>query len=395
MKRSASPSADELAAIRLSAQLEHLERKRACRYFGIFMLAFLFLFLCTFGILFWTLPKKSFSENENRTLSSFDSLSVSAFRNGELAPKLAAVFSDQFPFRDSFVGAESYISLLFTGNANGVTVNKSGSLAKRNVPDVRALDQTRSSLDAVKELASEFSRARKESTFVAIPLPCCAYQNRKIDESEKYASLFSYLDNADCFDFAKSVRDTDGIFYKTDHHLNAYGTYLLYLYLCKDFGIEAKNDFYEVCVSEEFYGTAWSQSGLWETKPDRLCIYRYDGDNAYTVTGDTGNQGFYFPEYLEKKDKYAYFLGGNYGRLEICSAGGEERPRLLIIKDSYANSLVPFLARHFDITLIDPRYYNGNVLSEAQNADRCLFLFGVSSLMTDVGLVKLSFNASK
>ena len=39
-------------------------------------------------------------------------------------------------------------------------------------------------------------------------------------------------------------------------------------------------------------------------------------------------------------DKYSVFLGGSAGRLEIT--GGESRPRLLIVRDSYASAVAPF-----------------------------------------------------
>jgi hypothetical protein len=32
------------------------------------------------------------------------------------------------------------------------------------------------------------------------------------------------------------------------------------------------------------------------------------------------------------------------------------RPRLLLFKDSFALSLLPFLLRHYDVEMIDPRY---------------------------------------
>ena len=175
--------------------------------------------------------------------------------------------------------------------------------------------------------------------------------------------------------------------------LNADGTYLLYLFVCDQLGVEPMTDLTKVCVSESFYGTTWSQSGLWATPPDKIYKLSYKEENTYTVSGDITSESLYFSEKLETKDKYAYFLGGNYGQIEINSVPKKERPRLLIIKDSYANSLIPLLARHFDLAVIDPRYYSGNVCQIAAECDSCLFLFGVSSLISDVGLATLSFNS--
>ncbi|MBQ7847499.1 MAG: hypothetical protein IJ344_04350, partial [Clostridia bacterium] len=37
---------------------------------------------------------------------------------------------------------------------------------------------------------------------------------------------------------------------------------------------------------------------------------------------------------------------------------GEERPTLLVIKDSFAHSALPFLAREFDLITVDVRHKN-------------------------------------
>ena len=388
MKKNLSLSADQVSEAYAKMQMNMISRSRARKGIALFCILLLSAFLLLLGSLFFILPEKAFSEKENRMLTSKSVLSARGVFFDGLPEKLSALISDQFPMRDAFVGIESYLSLAFTGKANNVKL-RDGSLSKEILPDAKALDNLDSSLDAVKTVKSLLDI---ESHFLCVPLPCRAYQNRRGNDT-KYASLEDKLTNADCFDFARSVENKDGIFYKTDHHLNADGTYLLYLFLCKQLNVEPKTDFKQICVSRDFYGTAWSQSGLWDFGADSIYVHAYEGDNTYKLSGDIESDSMYFPDKLKTKDKYAYFLGGNYGYLEIKSVNEEKRQSLLIIKDSYANSLVPLLARHFDITLIDPRYFNGDVLEVAKNCSKCLFLFGVSSLMTDVGLVELSFNA--
>ena len=101
-------------------------------------------------------------------------------------------------------------------------------------------------------------------------------------------------------------------------------------------------------------------------------------------------------ECLNKKDKYAVFLGGNYGELRILP---EEQPgtgeNILILKDSYANCFVPFLYGHFDnIYMLDLRYYNGNITeyAESHGITEILALYNISSYIDDktagkVGLI--------
>jgi hypothetical protein len=51
-----------------------------------------------------------------------------------------------------------------------------------------------------------------------------------------------------------------------------------------------------------------------------------------------------------------------------------------VIKDSFANSLLPFLAQHYRITAVDPRYYTGKLQPLLQNADTVLALCGMQTL---------------
>ena len=64
---------------------------------------------------------------------------------------------------------------------------------------------------------------------------------------------------------------------------------------------------------------------------------------------------------LDEKDKYALFLGGNTGLLDIRTTA-DKTDRLLLIKDSYANCFVPFLTAYYrEIFVVDPRYYTGDI----------------------------------
>ena len=65
-------------------------------------------------------------------------------------------------------------------------------------------------------------------------------------------------------------------------------------------------------------------------------------------------------------------------------------PRLLIIRDSYADSLVPFLTPHFsEIHLLDLRYYKLSIADYiAQNGiDQALVLYSVPNFVTDSNLL--------
>jgi hypothetical protein len=86
---------------------------------------------------------------------------------------------------------------------------------------------------------------------------------------------------------------------------------------------------------------------------------------------------------VNTKDKYALFLNGNHPLVKITT-NVKNSKRLLIIKDSYANSLVPFLTSHYsEIYLVDPRYYYediGKLVNENKINDM-LIVYNVNTFL--------------
>ena len=88
---------------------------------------------------------------------------------------------------------------------------------------------------------------------------------------------------------------------------------------------------------------------------------------------------------LKGKDKYALFLGGNYPILDIKTTA-DSTDRLLIIKDSYANSLIPFLIPYYrEIVVVDPRYYYDDIekVMKKDNITSVLFLYNGNTFVKD------------
>ncbi|MDP4160914.1 MAG: DHHW family protein, partial [Bacillota bacterium] len=90
-------------------------------------------------------------------------------------------------------------------------------------------------------------------------------------------------------------------------------------------------------------------------------------------------------ESLNAKDKYSVFFGGNHGLIKITTnlLGGK---KLLIVKDSYANSLIPFLIGHYnEIYIVDPRYYAEDLsnLVKTNKIDDLLILYNVNTFFNN------------
>jgi hypothetical protein len=148
-----------------------------------------------------------------------------------------------------------------------------------------------------------------------------------------------------------------------------------------DFTPYGEGAFAREIVSSDFLGTSDAAAGLPFIAPDRITLYRYAGDNAFAVQKDgkaAPFMGFYDTERLLTRDQYAVFFGGNCGVLEI--QGGQDRPSLLVIKDSFANALLPFLSRHYNVTAVDPRYCTDRIETYASATDQILILCNMQTI---------------
>ncbi len=158
-----------------------------------------------------------------------------------------------------------------------------------------------------------------------------------------------------------------------------------------------KHDFLPLQTSEGFYGTAYSKSGLWGTKPDTLELFEEPGGD-YTVTITEGSDkkkhgSLYFTEHLENKDQYPVFLDGNHALVKIHNNNIENGKKLLIVKDSFAHCFTCFLAANYEtIYLVDLRYHRtpiGDLLKKEKIGD-LLVLYGAENLASSTDIAWLS-----
>ena len=96
----------------------------------------------------------------------------------------------------------------------------------------------------------------------------------------------------------------------------------------------------------------------------------------------------FFEERLSEKNQYEVFLGGNYDKVIISTTSTVNR-NLLLIKDSYANCMIPMLTPYFSkIVVIDPRYLTDSLDSIIKENDfsHVMFLYNVNTFLEDNSL---------
>ena len=386
-----------------------MNKQKKYRLPDIITAAGLLLVIYGFAAALLITPDKDFSEDENRTLQTLPKFSLEALTSGEYTKQVAAYCTDQMPLRGLFVGAKSASEMLIGKQENnGVILGSDGHIiAKSDRANLSVMDKN---LAAIKKFSASADipihvaiAGRSQDVLIAyIP---SLYPAREVSDTA-FSHLTAALGDTAHTDLLSPlrVRASDGeyVYYRTDHHWTTLGAYYAYAEIMANLGIEPHpiEYFTRETVSEEFYGTTWSKAGMRWAAPDSMEFFRFEGDDTFvTEIVDNGTllDGMYDRSYLENKDKYSAFIGGNNGRVRIYPKDDspfakDEREVLVLIKDSFGHSLAPFLAAHFDLEILDLRYYKlpvSDVLAES-SADRVLIMYNMDSLVSSSNLAMLT-----
>lgn len=364
-----------------------------------------FLVITVIPLLIIILPKKEFSENENRVLTAFPSFTWDNIQSGKFMKDFEGFFSDHFIMRDEWIATKTQAELLAgKKEVNGVFI-----LNDRLIQKVEDYDRTlvAKNVSAINGFAK---RVEIPCTMMLIPTACEIQKdqldpnvpvlNQKMLIESVYSRMAGQLSTVDVYSPLYSSKD-EYIYYKTDHHWTSLGAYLGYSAASRSLGYQtiSLNSFDIQHASHDFYGTLYSKVIYDKTGPDTIDYYSYPkGTTVSKVVVDTGSSkknydSMYFREYLSQKDKYSSFLGSNQPFVTVHS-NAKSGKKLLVIKDSYANSLVPFLTQHYsEITMVDLRYINVDLNEKLSldDYDQILFAYNVESFVEDQNIVKLNF----
>ncbi len=354
-------------------------------------------------LIFW--PKKEFSDNENRVLATFPEFSFQSITSGEFMTGFESYVADHFFMRDEWIAAKTRTELLAgKKEVNGVFI-----LKDRLIQKMDGYDRTQfvNNLNAINSFVE---RTGIPASIMLVPTACeidksmldanAPVENQKILIESAYARLSGNLSTIDVYSPLYSSRD-EYIYYKTDHHWTSLGAYLAYSAASKSLEYESipYNSFDIRHASHDFLGTLYSKVIYDDMGPDTIDYYYYTGEGSVNVTEvvvDNGREqksydSMYFEEYLTQKDQYSSFLGSNQPVVTVKTDSPSGK-KLLVIKDSYAHSLVPFLSNHYsEITMVDLRYINTSLDEKVplDEYDQVLFVYNVENFTEDQNLPKL------
>ena len=349
-------------------------------------------FLALLGILHLVLPDRTFSPVENRNLRQVPAFTWRALREGSYTAALETYLEDQFPLRDGWMGLKTRWEWLLGKREFHDVFLCGGALIGR----VGEGDRWEQNLGFVDRLAE------KTDILVylgLIPTAAEVWKDRLphgADSADQSALLKEARGTGAVWaDIAGALaaHSEEPVFYRTDHHWTSLGAYYGYTALLEAMGETPLPLGKAETVSDDFYGTLYSSSGVHWVAPDT--IERYVREDAVTVEDvyGGGKHGLYVDSFLEEKDQYASFLGGNQPLYIVRNSAAASDKKLLLVRDSYSDSLAPFLCRHFaEIHLLDLRYNKTSVAQYAADmgADGIAVLYSVDNFMKDADAVFLA-----
>ncbi len=350
-----------------------------------------FLFLAGFGALHLFLPDRDFSSVENRTLAQRPAFSWKALKEGAYTSALETYLADQFPLRDGWMGVKAGYSYLL-GRREFNNVYLCGDTLISKVPMENRGEQN---LGYIQKLTEK----SEVPVYLALVPTAAETWKDKLPQGAESFDQTAFLElaketGAHWVDMAGALQEhaREAVYYRTDHHWTSLGAYYGYEAVTKAMGLPTAELGGGEQVSGNFYGTLYSSSGVHWLRPDT--IERYVSGEGVTVengaTGETG--GLYVDHFLREKDQYASFLGGNNPLYIVRNPDAATGRTLLVVRDSYSDSLAPFLSQTFaTVYLMDLRYYRQPVARYAGEigADAILVCYNVGTFVEDVDVVFL------
>lgn len=358
------------------------------------------LFILIFLISFIMLPKEKFSEIENRGLSSFPKFELSKIMDGSYMEDVESYVNDHFPVRNIFMNIRAVFNkCIGRQNIDDVYFGNDDYLIEK-YDDVLNKDKI---VDVINKLDEN---VLTDIGVMLVPTKISIYE----DKLPKYVSVYSQdelinniynklndnIKKINLYDNLIKEKDNYQLFYKTDHHWTSYGAYFGY----KEFARENNLEFIDISlfdidkVSDSFLGSTYSKVVLPNVSGEDMYIFNYkdyDLDISY-VLSNKNTKSLYNYDYLDKKDKYAMFLDNNHPLITIKNNDINNGGNLLIIKDSFANSMVPFLVNHYsNIHVVDPRYYKRSISNYIvdNNIDSILILYNIGTLSSDDNILSI------
>ena len=352
-----------------------------------------------------------FSETENRYLEQRPKLTTVKLFDGSFMKDYETFITDQFPERSFFMGLKTAVERLRgRTDDNGVYFGKDGYLFGKYDGAVFESETAENNISAVAEFVKLYAdKFGKEHFKIALAPSSSEILKDKLPANAPVYNQTGFIDKIKkevgedfVIDLGENLKKhaDEYIYFRTDHHWTTLGAYYGYEAIASGFGLEVQSleKFKADTVSNDFLGTYDSKvnTGLiGGVAPDSITIYSSSEIDKAVMMWDNDKyktfDNIYKMDALKGKDKYTVFFGGNHSVTDIKTENKTGKT-LLIIKDSFAHSLAPFLIKDYDrIIMLDLRYFNKSLkkyLSENKITD-LLVLYSTPDFAEDANIGRL------
>ncbi|MBO4854417.1 MAG: hypothetical protein J5482_04710 [Oscillospiraceae bacterium] len=164
---------------------------------------------------------------------------------------------------------------------------------------------------------------------------------------------------------------TEYVYYRTDHHWTGLGAYYAYRQFCQAKGI-APHELTDYAVKDfpgflgSFYNDTNSYPGM-KDNPDTVTAYYPIAEAPMTVTDQKGNTTTFPSAICDESTapaayKYGAYIYGDNTFTVLRNQSLQDGSCCLVVKESFGNAFVPFLADHYQTVYVaDYRYWSGSI----------------------------------
>ena len=387
--------------LEMKAQKEHQKKQKQDKNDGLYTLIAAFLItaiIFAFSLFTLTGKVKPYSENENRYLAGRPHLSAASVSDGKYMKDMESYLSDQFAGRSVLIKTRTAIDILMgKKESNGVYIGKNHFLfEKPTAYDEKTVGKTIEAIntftDKHKKINSYMAIAPDASDILSDLMPKNApNENQKEQIKTVYNKMSKSLKTVDIYTTLENSNEKQSLYYRTDHHWTTKAAEIAFKQIAANMKIDtSKVNHKTYAVTNDFQGTLASSSGLFNAK-DNIYITVPVTDITYFVTYVQENKkssSVFDTKKLNQKNKYEVFFGGNFAKVKIDTTLNSKRV-LMIVKDSYANCLVPMLTPYYKtIIMIDPRYYTDKIEKTVKDegVTDVLWLYNANTFLADTSI---------
>lgn len=368
------------------------------------------------SILFVTLMIASFAlvvapadvasiRSENREPKKMPDISFSSIWSGEFSKGFEGYIDDSIAFRSKLMALSDEISsrvgytpenlgrIIITTSDIGTGESNEGRLvlygdyimemfSKNDGTQIKYAE----SLNTIRAAIPKDINMYSILVPTALEFSDSAYKSEQDSQKAAIELVNSKLKGITSVDIYSSLLESksNSLYFKTDHHWTTDGAYVAYKKFMEESNgpVVVQNAFTRK-ENGEFYGSLYDKAKAQLTEQEKDTIFYYDVTEKYDISlkmraeDNVTEYGLSSPVFDTTKNNYNVFFGSDHPIMEITNNSNPEGKTVMVIKDSYANAFLPWLAASYNkVVVIDPRSFGGSLVEEIERyeADEVLVI---------------------